>query len=105
MNSSQSSTTAAHVGSPENNTHFIEVAVITTSGSWPTVGHESVPQNQPIHVQLDQAARKLKIKDTTNWVARADGRELDPKKSYLDEGLKGKVDIDYGPREGGGGNA
>jgi hypothetical protein len=34
---------------------------------------------------------------------RARLRELDPERSYLDSGLSGTVEFDWGPREGGGG--
>jgi|ERR1043166_4001359 hypothetical protein len=82
----------------------IEVAVITTSGTWPQEGFDSVPIHQPIKVQLQQAAKKLKIADTTGWVATVGGRELNVEQNYLENQLSGQVQIDYGPREGGGGN-
>lgn len=82
----------------------IEVAVITTSGTWPVEGFESVPIHQPLKVQLQRAVKELKITDTTNWVAKAGNRELNVEQNYLENNLNGKVEIDYGPREGGGGN-
>jgi hypothetical protein len=82
----------------------IEVAIVTTSGSLPAEGFDTVPINQPIKVLLDRAAKKLGITDTTNWVAKVGSKELRPQSSYEDEGLSGQVEIDYGPREGGGGN-
>jgi hypothetical protein len=85
--------------------HHIDVAVITTSGSWPAEGYESVPENQPIKIQLQQAAKHLKITDTTGWVAKVGEKELNVEQSYADNGLSGKVDINYGMRKGGGGNA
>ena len=85
--------------------NHIEVAVITTSGSWPAEGFESVPLNQPVKTQLQQAAKKLELADTSNWIAKIGLRELDASKSYEANNLSGKVEIDYGPREGGGGNA
>ena len=74
---------------PEESTHF---------------GFESVPLDQPIKVELQRAATKLKITDTTGWVAKVGNRELDIEKNYSDNQLCEKVEIDYGPREGGGGN-
>ena len=82
----------------------IEVVVITTSGTWPEEGFDDVPVHQPVKVQLQQAAKKLKIADTTGWVAKVGSRELDIEKNYLENQLSGQVEIDYGPREGGGGN-
>jgi hypothetical protein len=82
----------------------IEVAIVTTSGTWPEEGFDSVPIHQPIKVQLQQAAKKLKIADTTGWVATVGGRELNIEQNYLENQLSGQVQIDYGPREGGGGN-
>lgn len=82
----------------------IEIAVITTSGTWPEEGFDSVPIHQPIKVQLQHAVKKLKIADTTGWVAKVGNRELNIEQNYLENQLSGQVEIDYGPREGGGGN-
>ena len=99
----------SHLNEPtaanEKKKSHVEVAVITTSGTWPHDGYEDVPIGQPIKDELHRAVHELKIKDTTNWIARYGTRELDPSKSYKEEGLEGRVDIDYGPREGGGGHA
>jgi hypothetical protein len=82
----------------------IDVAVVTTSGTWPEEGFESVPIHQPIKVQLQHAVKKLEITDTTGWIAKAGNRELNVEQNYLENNLSGQVEIDYGPREGGGGN-
>jgi hypothetical protein len=90
-----------HIGKPKH----IFVAVVTTSGVWPQTGFDDVPLHQPIKVELLHAVKELKIKDDTkSWVAKVDGRELNIDKNYIENGLRCKVDIDYGPREGGGGN-
>lgn len=89
----------------ESKEHFIEVRVVTTSGSFPKQGLKRTTINQPIKVVLHEAAKELKIADTSNWVARVGDREVDVSKSYADNNLSGKVVIDYGPKEGGGGNA
>lgn len=81
----------------------IGVAVITTSGIWPSDGYDLVPIHQKVRVQLERAARELKLTDTSNWVATFGGKELNVDSSYLDNGLSDQVGIDYGPREGGGG--
>lgn len=85
--------------------NFVEVAVVTTSGSYPEDGYDRTPKNQKVSVILKQAAHKLHITDTTGWVALVDDKELKIEESYEDNGLSGQVEIDYGPREGGGGNA
>ena len=89
---------------PKVQPQHIEVAVVTTSGTWPEKGFDSVPIHQPIKVELQQAAKELKIADTTGWVATVKGRELNIEQSYIENQLSGQVEIDYGPREGGGGN-
>lgn len=81
----------------------IGVAVITTSGIWPADGYDLVPAHQKVRVQLERAARALRLTDTSNWVAKVGGRELNVDASYLDNGLSSQVGIDFGPREGGGG--
>ncbi len=86
----------------ETNSHKIAVAVITTSGAYPAEGFELVPLTQPLKVELAHAAKNLGIKDTTGWIAHIGTRELNPDLTYADQGLAGQVEIDYGPREGGG---
>ena len=99
---------SAAVPEPEQHSQakpqHIYVAVITTSGTWPEEGFESVPIHQPVKVQLNRAARELKIADTTNWVAKVGNQELNIEQNYLENNLNGEVEIDYGPREGGGGH-
>ena len=82
----------------------IDVVVLTTSGTWPESGFESVPIHQPIKVQLQRAVKELKITDTTSWIAKVGNQELNVEQSYEQNKLSGQVEIDYGPREGGGGN-
>lgn len=96
--------------SPEKQSkeQFVEVSVSTTAGFYPAEGTDRMPIHQKISVILQQAKNKLTISDVTNWVVSvndANGyRELDPENSYLDSGLSGVVEIDWGPREGGGGS-
>jgi len=85
--------------------NHIQVAIITTSGSWPEKDYNTVPINQPIKVELERATRELHLADTTGWVAKIDTRQLEPDRSYQDNGLSDKVDINYGPIKGGGGHA
>jgi hypothetical protein len=85
----------------------IEVSISTTSGFYPTEGFNSVPENQAIQHELDKAKEALHIKDVNGWIATVvtpgGKRTLDPAKSYAENGLFGKAEIDWGPSEGGGG--
>lgn len=79
------------------------VAVITTAGTFPAEGFDEVPENQPVKVQLQHAAKKLGVTTTDGWIATVDGRELNVAQNYVENSLKGTVEINWGPREGGGG--
>lgn len=85
--------------------NFVYVAVVTTSGSYPAEGYDKAPANQKVRIFLAESARKLNIAYTSNWVARVGNKEINPEQSYEENGLSGEIDIDFGPREGGGGNA
>ena len=99
------SSIAAGADKPKENE--IEVSVSTTAGFYPTEGFTRVPAHQKVEHDLREAQRELKIKDVEGWVATVAGpsgkRVIDPAKSYIDNGLSGKVEIDWGPSEGGGG--
>lgn len=96
-----------HEGTGHSGEHFVEVSISTTAGFYPAEGFERVPVNQKIEVELKKAQDHLKIKDTAGWVASvitANGKQaVDPTKSYQENGLSGRVEIDWGPSEGGGG--
>ncbi len=81
----------------------IAVVVITTSGTYPLNGTDEVPVNQPVRVVLEKAQRKLDITDTAGWIVAVGNTVIDASKSYADNGLKGSVKLDWGPKEGGGG--
>ena len=94
-------------GVAEAKKNDIEVSISTTSGFYPTEGFNAVPENQPIQHELDKAKQALAIKDVAGWiptvVTPTGKRTLDPAKSYAENGLSGKAEIDWGPSEGGGG--
>jgi len=81
----------------------IDVAVHTTAGRFPASGYDSTPVHQKIRIMLERAAKALKITNIDQWVARVEGKELDPNATYLESNLHGKIVIDFGPRESGGG--
>lgn len=84
---------------------FVLVTVFTTAGVFPAEGAERVKPDTPVNDVLKRAAHKLDIKDTANWVVTVDGRDINPALSFAQNGLAGTVELDWGPREGGGGNA
>ena len=81
----------------------VDVAVSTTSGRFPDRGFQPLSNNQPVGTMLSKAAEALGLTKTHRWVARVDDREIEPKDSYKDNALFGKITIDWGPSEGGGG--
>jgi hypothetical protein len=83
--------------------NHLTVAVITTAGTFPTDGFNSVPLNEPIHVEIEKADKALRITNTTGWVAKVGGKEIDINQTYRQVGLSGQVEIDWGKPEGGGG--
>jgi len=86
---------------------FVEVSISTTAGFFPAEGFNRIPAHQKVDVELEKAKHELKIKDTAGWVATvtelSGKRVIDPTKTYLENKLSGKVEIDWGPSEGGGG--
>jgi len=94
-------------GGHEPDDHFVKVSISTTAGFYPAEGFDRVPVNQKVGIELRKAAEALKIKDTAGWIASlitpTGKRPVDPGKSYAENGLSGKVEIDWGPSEGGGG--
>lgn len=94
-----------HNDSNSDHEKFIRVAISTTSGFYPAEGFEQVPIHQKIEVLLKKAAEALHLTDTTRWIATIDKKAIDPHQSYEENGLNGEVEIDWGPSEGGGGNA
>ena len=94
-------------GITEHPGDFVEVSISTTSGFFPAEGFNRTPANQKVEIELEKAKKELKIKDTAGWVATVTGpvgkRVVDPAKTYIENGLSGKVEIDWGPSEGGGG--
>lgn len=85
----------------------IEVSISTTAGFYPAEGFNLVPLKQAVQKELHDAKHALGIKDVDGWIATvvtpSGKRTLDPAKSYEENGLSGKAEIDWGPSEGGGG--
>jgi len=81
----------------------VEVTVFTTSGTFPEEGVLRVPPVTVVKQVLARAAAKLGLTDTTDWVVTVGGRDSDPDRSFAQNGLTGTVELEWGPREGGGG--
>lgn len=90
---------------PHDKDMFLEVAISTTSGFFPSEGYERVSTHQKVRVQLDHAAKTLGLVGTEGWVASIDKRPINSELSYVENGLSGTIEIDWGPSEGGGGYA
>lgn len=89
---------------PRKGHHHVLVAVVTTSGRCPTKGFDKFEEDEPVEVALKKAVHALGIVSANDWLATADGRDLNPTQSYVEQGLAGEVTIHYGPRAGGGGS-
>lgn len=89
----------------EQQDKFVEVRVVTTSGIFPDAGFDRVPEAQPVDVILKQADNKLHITNTAGWIAVVGGRKIDITKSFRDNALNGRIEIDWGPDHGAGGHA
>ena len=85
----------------------VEVSVSTTAGFFPAQGYDRVSSDEKVEFQLEKAGHDLGIKPTSDWIAKVNGpggmRVIDPLKTYEENKLSGKIDIDWGPKEGGGG--
>jgi hypothetical protein len=88
---------------PRHGPEFVAVTVFTTSGTFPAEGALRVRSEAPVRRILERAANRLELGDTSQWVVTVDGRDIDPDRSFAENGLSGAVEIEWNPREGGGG--
>lgn len=84
---------------------FVLVTVITTAGFFPAEGAVRVRPEELVGDILRRAAKKLDLRDTETWVASFNGRDIDPSLTFAQNALSGAVELDWNPREGGGGHA
>jgi hypothetical protein len=91
--------------SDENKKNHLEVAIVTTGGTFPESGFDEVALEQPIKVALSRAERALKLTNTADWIATSGNpsRELNVESSYRANHLSGQVYINWGPPQRGGG--
>lgn len=84
--------------------NHLGVAVLTTSGRWPATGFETASVNQKVRHVLQQAAQHLHLAGTDNWIAAVGAQTLNVDNSFGANGFtEGEIQIDFGPRQGGGG--
>lgn len=82
----------------------IAVAVITPSGTFPTEDdYRRSDGTQLVAEILALAAEKLKLTNTTDWVAYANDKLLDVNQTFKHNGLHDIVEIEWHKQEGGGG--
>jgi hypothetical protein len=93
------------VSRPHHGSDKLLVTVFTTSGTFPAQGALRVDRGELIADVLARAARKLQLTQTEGWVAQVGGVDINPQQTFAQAGLSGEVDIEWGEREGGGGNA
>ncbi len=82
----------------------VAVAVITPAGIYPDDDdYRRVKDTAVIARVLEEAKTKLKITNTTDWVARVHEREINVDRTFREDHLSGIVEIEWHKREGGGG--
>jgi hypothetical protein len=69
-----------------NGEQHLQVVVVTTSGTFPKDGSDRVPAHQPVKVELHKVQKELEIADTVGWIVTVGNTEIDPDKSYADNG-------------------
>ena len=82
----------------------IAVAVVTPSGTFPSEDeYWRSEENHLISDILSLAGVKLKLTNTTDWVAYFDDKLLDVNQTFKHAGLHDIVEIEWHKQEGGGG--
>ena len=76
----------------------VKLAIRTPSGTWPTEGFVEVPARMDVREQLTRAVEALGIEaDTNGWEASSEGRTIDTRTTFMENGFAGEVIIRYGP--------
>jgi hypothetical protein len=80
------------------------VMVVTTAGVYPAEGVARYSAGTLISTVLAEAKTKLDITTVpADWVVMVDNVDINPNQSFEHSHLTGRVKIEWGPREGGGG--
>jgi len=93
------------VARPHHGADKLLVTVLTLSGVFPSEGAIRVDSSELISNVLNKAANKLNLADTSGWVVCAAGKDINASVTFAQAGLSGVVELEWMPREGGGGNA
>lgn len=83
--------------------HKIEVKIVTTAGNFPEAGFRAYTADEKLSKVLEEAADHLKLQNTGSWIAKLDGRTLDPALSLAENHIPNKSKISWAPAEPGGG--
>ena len=83
--------------------HKIEIKVVTTAGNYPEAGFKEYAAHEKLSKVLDEAADHLKLQNTGNWIAKLDGRTLNPALSLAENHIPNRSKISWAPAEPGGG--
>jgi len=76
----------------------LKLAIRTPSGTWPTEGFMEVPARRDVREQLTRAVKALGIEGDTNGLeASSEGKNVDARTTFMENGLAGEVIIRYGP--------
>lgn len=93
------------VSRPHHGADKLLVTVMTLSGVFPAEGALRIESTELISSVLDEAAKKLDLTDTSSWVVSVAGNDVNASATFGQAGLTGTVELDWMPREGGGGIA
>ncbi|HBK07621.1 MAG TPA: hypothetical protein DDZ81_17510 [Acetobacteraceae bacterium] len=93
------------VSRPHHGPDKVLVTVITTAGTFPAEGANRYRSSEIIADILAMAAKKLDISDSASWIVTVHNRDINPTHSLEQAGLSGEIDLEWGLREGGGGDA
>ena len=87
----------------DHHPEFVGVSVITTSGAYPKKGQKEVKITDLVAKFLSEAQKELHLTDTTGWIVSAEGKDINPDKTFAQNGLQDKVILQWHAPHGGGG--
>ena len=83
------------------------VTVLTTVGMFPNEDdYRRAHENEKIQTLLDEVKKAQHLTDTSDWVLRLEPghREINPERTFKEEGLSCVLALEWHKREGGGGS-
>lgn len=89
---------------PESKSHPMAIAVITTSGVFPSLDeYRRGYSTEVVRELLAAAALQLGLTNTADWVATVGNRPINEAETFAANDLYGIIEIEWHKREGGGG--